>query len=41
MSTCTWPLGNGENLTFNAYSSDTTWSKVAGLYIFAYKNGQY
>lgn len=41
MSTCTWPLGNGESLTFKVYGSSTTWNKVAGLYIFAYQNGQH
>jgi len=40
MSTCNWPLGNGQTLEFTVYNSNTTWNKVAGLYIFAYNDGQ-
>jgi len=37
MNTCTWPLSNNETLEFTIYDpSSTTWSKVAGLYIFTY-----
>lgn len=36
MSQCSWPLGNGESLTFTIYEpSSVTWNAVAGLYIFA------
>ena len=38
METCTWPLGNGESLSFTIYTQDATWNKVAGLYIFAYSD---
>ena len=41
MNRCTWPLGNGQNLAFDIYSSNTEWNEVAGLYIFAYDNGQH
>lgn len=40
MATCTWPLGNGEMLEFTIYGSGTTWNKVAGLYIFAYRTDE-
>jgi hypothetical protein len=36
MSTCRWPLGNGQTLTFHVYDSNDKWLKAAGLYIFAY-----
>jgi len=36
MSTCNWPLGNGETLEFTAYDSNENWKAVAGLYIFAF-----
>jgi len=35
MSTCNWPLGNGQTLEFGIYNKETQWNKVAGLYIFA------
>lgn len=41
MSTCNWPLGNGQTLEFTVYNSNTGWNKVAGLYIFAYVGGEY
>lgn len=41
MSTCTWPLGNGQTLDFVVYGSNVKWNKVAGLYIFAYDDGHY
>jgi len=41
MNTCVWPLGNGQTLNFAVYGSNVTWNKVAGLYIFAYYDGQY
>jgi hypothetical protein len=41
MSTCKWPLGNGQSLEFTIYDSNTGWNSVAGLYIFAYTDGQY
>ncbi len=41
MSTCKWPLGNEETLEFTVYNFNTTWNKVAGLYIFAYWDGRY
>lgn len=41
MSTCNWPLGNGETLEFKIYSFNTNWNQVAGLYIFTYFDGQY
>jgi len=37
MSTCNWPLGNGETLEFTVYEPNATWNSVAGLYIFAYR----
>lgn len=40
MRTCNWPLGNGEILKFKIYDHQTTWNNVAGLYIFAYQDGQ-
>ena len=39
MSTCTWPIGNGESLSCTIYDPSTTWNKVAGIYIFAYRSG--
>ena len=36
MSKCAWPLGNGQTISFNVYDSNENWSKVGGLYIFAY-----
>lgn len=41
MSTCKWPLGNGQTLEFTVYDSNTRWNKVGGLYIFAYNDKQY
>jgi hypothetical protein len=42
MDTVTWPLGNGQSLEFTSYHPKTTaWNAVAGLYIFAYFDGQY
>ena len=42
MNKCTWPLGNGQTVEFNIYDPQiTTWKAVAGLYIFAYDDGQY
>jgi len=41
MSTCHWPLGNGETLAFSIYGSDSEWNNVPGLYIFAYQGEQY
>lgn len=41
MNTCTWPLGNGETLTFNIYDQSANWNNVAGLYIFSYSDGQH
>ena len=35
MSKCNWPLNNTEDLEFTIYEPNTTWNKVAGLYIFA------
>jgi predicted GIY-YIG superfamily endonuclease len=40
MSTCNWPLGNGQELECNIYDTNTTWHSVAGLYIFAYRTDQ-
>jgi len=40
MDTCTWPMGNGQTLNFNIYTSNTEWNKVAGLYIFARKTDE-
>lgn len=37
MSTCRWPLGNGQTLDFTVYDSNQNWKKVAGLYIFSYQ----
>jgi len=37
MTTCSWPLGNGESLEFTVYGDGTTWNKVSGLYIFTYR----
>jgi excinuclease UvrABC nuclease subunit len=41
MTTCTWPLDNGNTLEFKVYTQDANWNNVAGLYIFAYHDGQY
>ena len=41
MSTCSWPYGSGLTLEFTMYSKNGEWNKVAGLYIFAYNDGQY
>lgn len=41
MNKCSWPLGNGQTLEFTICDSNTGWNKVAGLYIFAYLDGQY
>jgi len=35
MTTCKWPLGNGEFLEFTIYGPNTSWHEVAGIYIFA------
>jgi predicted GIY-YIG superfamily endonuclease len=32
---CSWPMGNGQTLSFTIYSSNAEWNEVAGLYIFA------
>ncbi len=41
MDQCRWPLGSGEHLVFNIYTMyGGEWKKVAGLYIFAYFNGE-
>ena len=40
MSTCNWPLGNGQTIEFTIYDSNANWNNVAGLYIFAYRVGQ-
>lgn len=37
MSTCNWPLGNGQTLGFTIYDSNRNWKKVAGLYVFSYQ----
>ncbi|WP_413174786.1 hypothetical protein [Anabaena azotica] len=34
-----WDLGNGESLTFDVFARNIGWNKVAGLYIFAYQQG--
>ena len=34
--TCSWPIGNGESLTFTVYDQNKNWNKIAGLYIFSY-----
>lgn len=36
MSSCFWPIGNGNNLKFEIYNLNENWNKLAGLYIFAY-----
>ena len=36
MSTCNWPLGNGQTLAFEIYTANTKWADIAGLYIFSY-----
>ncbi len=42
MDTCIWPLGNGETLKFGIFDFyDTTWTHSAGLYIFAYNDGDH
>jgi len=41
MSTCNWPLGNGQTLEFKIYGFNTRWNEVAGLYIFAYSHENY
>jgi excinuclease UvrABC nuclease subunit len=42
MNTVSWPLGNNQTLEFTSYDTKTTtWNAVAGLYIFAYFDGQY
>jgi hypothetical protein len=43
MATCSWPLGNGQYLSFNIYSENKNWNKVSGLYIFSYlaSNGKW
>lgn len=42
MNECTWPLGTGQTIEFTIDDPDTTtWNAVAGLYIFAYYNGQH
>jgi len=37
MSTCSWPLGNGQSLSFHVYSENKGWKKIPGLYIFAFE----
>ena len=37
MSTCLWPLGNGESIEFSVHDSNTNWNPLAGLYIFCYQ----
>jgi len=39
MSTCNWPLGNGQQLEFTIYSSNKDWTNASGLYIFSYLKG--
>ena len=39
MSTCNWPLGNGQQLEFTVYGANTNWNNNSGLYIFAYLIG--
>lgn len=41
MAICNWPLGNGQTLKFTIYGLDTKWNSVAGLYIFAYWDGNF
>ncbi len=42
MNKCIWPLGSGQTIEFNIYDpKTTTWNSSAGLYIFAYYNGQH
>ncbi len=36
MSTCNWPLGNGQNLECTILTPDANWNRAAGLYIFAH-----
>lgn len=36
MAACSWPLGNGETLSFEIYDRNEGWNKVAGLYIFSH-----
>jgi predicted GIY-YIG superfamily endonuclease len=39
-STCSWPIGPGQTLTFTIYDYDATqWKTVGGLYIFARVDG--
>jgi hypothetical protein len=38
MSTCEWPLGNGESLDFTIYGPNTTWHPVPGIFIFTCMN---
>jgi hypothetical protein len=41
MKTCQWPIGNGRALEFHIHGFNASWKKVAGLYIFAYRHGDY
>ncbi len=40
MSNCAWPLGNGQSVECTIYDSNTTWNRVSGLYIFAYRTDE-
>ena len=35
MGTCTWPIGNGQGLSFKVHTQEANWKQVPGLYIFA------
>lgn len=40
MNTCQWPKDNESFVEFDIYDLNTTWNRVAGVYIFTYFNGQ-
>ncbi len=39
MKTCEWALGDGTTLKFTIHDFNSRWTKVGGLYVFAYIDG--
>lgn len=38
MTKCNWPLSNGSTLAFSVYDRNEGWNRVAGLYLFAWRD---
>lgn len=39
MSSCNWPIGPTQSLSFEVYTQNQNWNSLPGLYIFARPSG--